>query len=102
MSLTQRNLNNFAYLKLHKTCFRRIFFRFQLLKCITYFYGFSCIGVLSLMIIKSYKYYENMIGAMSVCTMYTVHTTKMYDTWDAGRVGKVSGIKVTGRVLGMP
>ena len=45
-----------------------------------------------------------MIGAMSVCacTMYTVHTTKMYDTWDSGRVGKVSGIEVTGRVLGMP
>ena len=43
-----------------------------------------------------------MIGTMSVCTMYTVHTTKMYDTWDAGRVGKVSGIEVTGRVLGMP
>ena len=27
---------------------------------------------------------------------------KMYDTWDAGRVAKVSGIEVTGRVLGMP
>ena len=44
-----------------------------------------------------------MIGAMNVCTMYTVHTTnKIYDTWDAGRVGKVSGIEVTGTVLGMP
>ena len=33
--------------------------------------------------------------------MYTVHKTKIYDTWDAGRIGKVAGIDITGRVLGI-
>ena len=51
MSLTQRNLNNFClFTQLHKTCFRRIFFSFQLHKCITYFYCFNCIRVRSLLI----------------------------------------------------
>ena len=54
-----------------------------------------------------------MIGASRVCTCILVHTSKMYDTWDAGQAGcavhrhggqgrKVSGIDASGRVLGMP
>ena len=47
-------------------------------------------------------YYEYMIGASSVCILYIRCTSMMYDTWDAGRVGKFSGIEVSGRVLCMP